>query len=748
MVRIERERMSCGRQPRIRQRISVTALAAAGMFGLACWGGSVRAESAPNSSIPGTSTAGTSSAGPSIGDEQVNELIASLEDTRSVIRREAVVRIAQLGPSANAAIPAVTSRLHDEDPYVRAHAARAAYRIGASPFLAAPVLCDLLKPEEPQLCCLASLVLGEIGKGARQALPTLNTCMKASDASVRLHAAEAILKIDPTDWSALRELLTGMEASSADLRYFSANALGVAALDNEQALFALQRALTDEDTNVAITAALNLSKRYHLPRAQSVRAPEIEELNQLIDKLKDQSAVVRQSAAIRLGMSGPAARRAISTLCDRLADPDMAVRVHAAHALWQIERPAGVVVPTLVDLLGISKSNIRIAATYVLGEIGPAAGDALPPLYDVFTGSKLRDRMLITMVISRIEPRDREMVGIMILGLTEQAGDVRYLAAMALGSAPVAHQRRVERALTTAIEDRNLRVQAAASEALDRYRLHIDQARHALSAQYSSNFGSAETTTATSKSVIEARPASQKLPARESSEGEGSSPGDREATERNSIPSISEVARTIERNQAPEAFDDPNPDEGLKSIGQVNASIRTKTGDLPPDYAFAKMSSIPEVFHPLGMTRNWSPVGFGWEAPAMYYKPVYFEDVNLERYGIHYGLASPFISFGKFFGCFPFLPYKMLVQPPLECHYTLGFERPNNCVPVHYFGWGCPKLSLVWWFTPHNYCPIRARWPWIRDFRDCDTECLPYCDTYCEPAGEAGYQPDYQAGGE
>ncbi len=720
-----------------RLKLSATALVAAWLLGLGWWAGNARSDS---------------SAAPAIADEQVGELIASLNDSRSAIRREALVRLARLGRSASDAIPGVTNRLQDEDPFVRAHAARAACRIGVAPDLVIPVLADLLQPEEPQLCCLASLVLGEIGTRSRQALPALRTCMKSRDSSVRLHAAEAILKIDSTNWSALRELLAGMEDDSADLRYFAVNALSEAALDNEQAIEALQRALTDADMNVSITAAVNLSKRLHVPRAEAVSVPESEELARLVDNLRDPSSVVRQMAAIRLGMSGPAARRASIALRDRLADPDLAVRVHAAHALWQIEQPAGAIVPVLVDLLSISESNIRVAATFVLGEIGPAAVEALPPLYDMFAGSKPRDRLLLAMAISLIEPRDREMVGILIGGLSEQAGDARYQSAMALGSAPVAHQRRVEKALSQAADDRNLRVQAAAAEALSRFELRVYQARNALSTQYVARVDPLDAEQ--SGSQVDRRRAGDEIAAAadepdereqgESQPGElqlgrteqGGQPQDELAmnTDQNdfgraqvrsrhydSIPAIGDIAQSIERKPVPDWYDDP--DEGLRPIREVNVSIRLPTGEEPPDYAAARMAGEPGVFHPLGMTRGWSSISYGWDAPANYYKPVYFEDVNLERYGIHYGLCSPFISFGKFFACFPFLPYKLLVQPPCECHYTLGLERPNNCVPVHCFGWGRPKTSLLWWFSCHNYCPIRATCPWTLDERNCLTTC-------------------------
>jgi len=759
MVRIEQQTMPGASRSKQRPRLPAIALAFLWMLGMACWSGSARLDSARADSIgpisaganstravsPGAESTASDSTGPTVGTEQVSELIASLDDPRSAIRREATVRLARLGTAASEAIPRVTSRLEDEDPFVRAHAARAACRLGASPDLAVPALSLLLQPDEPQLCCLAALILGEIGSPARSALPALVNCIKSASTSIRLHAAEAILKIDSTDWTALRELMAGMDSDSADLRYFAANSLGEAALDNEQAIFALQRALTDEDLNVAVTAALNLSKRFHLPRGGAANVPEPEDLGRLIENLRDPLPGARQASAIRLGMAGPAARRAGIALLDRLTDPDPAVRVHVAHALWQIEQPAGVVVPVLIDLLGVSRSNVRIAATYVLGEIGPAAGDALPPLYDMFAGSRLRDRLLLSMVISVIEPRDREMVGILISGLHEQAGDVRYQSAIALGSAPVAHQRRVEGALTVAADDRNLRVQAAAAEALSRFELRIHESRKALSAQYASSFKSREAIPATTTTVVPERLPSQPAYG-------GAAGVERDRGQRDLPPPIGDIALapvpmpnlTSPDVTSPNVEDYEDPGEVFRPLKLVPASIRVKPGDEPADYARAHFLAFRDTTQELGQTRGWSPISYGWDPPALYYQPVYFEEINDERYGMHMGLLTPFASFGKFFGNFPLLPYKLITQPMCECRYTLGFERPNNCVPMHFFGWGTLNRPLLWWCSRHHYCPIRPACPWTRNCRPCDTECGAFYEPGWDPDREDNPVQDYQ----
>ncbi|MBI3838654.1 MAG: hypothetical protein HY288_12070 [Planctomycetia bacterium] len=80
--------------------------------------------------------------------------------------------------------------------------------------------------------------------------------------------------------------------------------------------------------------------------------------------------------------------------------------------------------------------------------------------------------------------------------------------------------------------------------------------------------------------------------------------------------------------------------------------------------------------------RSWSPTKFTWKATGVCHKPLYFEDVQLERYGHSWNpVVQPFMSAGHFFVSVPLLPYKMGLTPPNECMYTLGYYRPGSCAP-------------------------------------------------------------------
>ena len=56
-----------------------------------------------------------------------------------------------------------------------------------------------------------------------------------------------------------------------------------------------------------------------------------------------------------------------------------------------------------------------------------------------------------------------------------------------------------------------------------------------------------------------------------------------------------------------------------------------------------------------------------FQTPDTYHKPLYFEDRNLEGYGIHRGLCQPINSAGRFAGNVLALPKSVLEHPPRSC---------------------------------------------------------------------------------
>jgi len=111
----------------------------------------------------------------------------------------------------------------------------------------------------------------------------------------------------------------------------------------------------------------------------------------------------------------------------------------------------------------------------------------------------------------------------------------------------------------------------------------------------------------------------------------------------------------------------------LKPIGEITCDIRPDAGELPKECPIER-----ETYQP----RDFAMTTFTWKASSLCHKPLYFEDVQLERYGHSWGpYLQPFVSGAHFFATVPILPYKMGMYPPQECMYTLGYYRPGSCAP-------------------------------------------------------------------
>ena len=188
---------------------------------------------------------------------------------------------------------------------------------------------------------------------------------------------------------------------------------------------------------------------------------------------------------------------------------------------------------------------------------------------------------------------------------------------------------------------------------------------------------------------------SAKLPANHNASAGGSPP------ERPHVQAIADIGTVVitpawpapkvalvagETSPPPEVIAPSKPSTNLDSrpIGWLSTNIRTSRGDLPSDAPAAKFTAglggpgVPA-------TRDvWAQTACLWHASMLCHQPLYFEEVNLERYGYSTPLTyftQPFVSAGRFFVSVPALPYMMTAEPVWQTTYTLGEYRPGSCVP-------------------------------------------------------------------
>jgi hypothetical protein len=182
----------------------------------------------------------------------------------------------------------------------------------------------------------------------------------------------------------------------------------------------------------------------------------------------------------------------------------------------------------------------------------------------------------------------------------------------------------------------------------------------------------------------------------------GSPRGDIQLRRPETLREIEEIAR----QQANEPRS--NPDTGMygSSGRRDDTTADLPRAPAPTEARPIKPIEIPEEFIPFEK-RNFSPTRKFWAAPALCHTPLYFQDVALERYGQsveqalgpHLGqtfsyplddprqsvqrqqLLQPAYSTGMFLLQLAAWPYNLVMDPPWEAHYDLGYYRPGDPVP-------------------------------------------------------------------
>ena len=140
-------------------------------------------------------------------------------------------------------------------------------------------------------------------------------------------------------------------------------------------------------------------------------------------------------------------------------------------------------------------------------------------------------------------------------------------------------------------------------------------------------------------------------------------------------------------------------DPGIRPIGTLTVNIappeaRDDQGQRmapPPDAArdyFAQQLPAPPpslAFSPWMMDDSYGP-------PLNFcYRPLFFEEVNLERYGRSWGLFQPAVSAATFYGNVAWVPYRLVTQHPCECTYHDHHFRPGSWAPREF---QVPKLPF------------------------------------------------------
>lgn len=121
-----------------------------------------------------------------------------------------------------------------------------------------------------------------------------------------------------------------------------------------------------------------------------------------------------------------------------------------------------------------------------------------------------------------------------------------------------------------------------------------------------------------------------------------------------------------------------------RKVADMTVDISLPTGTLPQNVAALRTAASPDQGD-RRMDGGWSMTRQLWAATNLQNKPLYFEEINLERYGYtSCRLLQPLISAVRFFATIPALPYKMALESPSRPIFALGNHRPGSCAPWYW----------------------------------------------------------------
>lgn len=185
---------------------------------------------------------------------------------------------------------------------------------------------------------------------------------------------------------------------------------------------------------------------------------------------------------------------------------------------------------------------------------------------------------------------------------------------------------------------------------------------------------------------------------------------------------VEEIARRMneEALRNPVVYPPPGqnePEFGAQRLGSERNTALVPRAPSPTEARPIRAIPVPDAFVPLE-ERRFAPYRKYFAASANCNMPLYFQDAAVERYGQsveqalgpHWGrffsyplddprqttqrnqLLQPFYSTGLFALQIAALPYHMLVDPPWEAQYDLGFHRPGDPTPPDLIYW--PKRGI------------------------------------------------------
>jgi HEAT repeat protein len=351
-------------------------------------------------------------------------------------RRQSIHQLALLGSRAEAAIPALTARLKDDDWLTRFSAAEALWRIGGKTTGLA-VLIEAADKEDAAVRRTAFTILLQLHPRPKEAVPVFRAALKDSVPLTRIKAADVLLDMGQKGQDLLPIYLDVLENAkdfqSRTMAVHALRRLGPEAKPARKLLLKLLQhpesfshmlptllaSLGPESIPELMAIIANppdnkvLQAHARLQAAHTLGLLGKEALKPARKLAQDADPLVRQAALHTLGLLGAEARDAVPDLIKMLAAGDANARRTVIHCLANIGPTAKDAVPTLVNLVKEKDLSTRREAVRALGRIGAASPAVRAVLIEAARTGSFYDRMAVVEELWKVDPKAKEIIPIL-----------------------------------------------------------------------------------------------------------------------------------------------------------------------------------------------------------------------------------------------------------------------------------------------------------------------------------------------
>lgn len=325
-------------------------------------------------------------------------LIRFLKDKDPAIRREALLTLKAMGPSAEFAVPVLFNLLKDRSAEIRADSKETLNQLTPSSAEHIPVLIEVMKGADRSAARIAIRLLSRMGPKAEKAIPALTSALKNVEQSLRGEILLALSHI-------------GRELKSIQRLLFET------LKDRRLRRFALKGLMHSGGEGEALEEIAELYRLKEGRQALVKIGPPAFSL--LLSKLKSENGEKKRQLIIALAQFGAKAESGIPTLLLCLKDGSPTNQSEAAKALGTIRLKQEVVVPALLEMLEerVSLVSTKIldsddlamanSAMEAIGAFGFHGRSALPLLTRLAKDSRFRLQREAVKAIGRIGAEGR-----------------------------------------------------------------------------------------------------------------------------------------------------------------------------------------------------------------------------------------------------------------------------------------------------------------------------------------------------